>query len=248
MIAVGRPLLRRASEASRRKKAQGTESGGSGESRNFLALVLVGLLLSAACTEWLGLHYIFGAFLFGAIMPRGGDGGLRDIALQRIEPLCGLLLLPAYFVLAGLKVDLSQLDAADIGTLAAILVVAVAGKVLGAYLGARLGGYGSRPAYALGVLLNTRGVTELVVLGVGLELGLLDGTLYSLMVVMAVTTTALVGPLLNRMLPTAGKSGTTGVQSAPVAPGGAAREESPVSCRACGSAPSPAAPSHSPPP
>ncbi|MFF4691792.1 cation:proton antiporter [Streptomyces sp. NPDC001307] len=248
MIAVGRPLLRRASEASRRKKAQGTESGGSGESRNFLALVLVGLLLSAACTEWLGLHYIFGAFLFGAIMPRGGDGGLRDIALQRIEPLCGLLLLPAYFVLAGLKVDLSQLDAADIGTLAAILVVAVAGKALGAYLGARLGGYGSRPAYALGVLLNTRGVTELVVLGVGLELGLLDGTLYSLMVVMAVTTTALVGPLLNRMLPTAGKSGTTGVQSAPVAPGGAAREESPVSCRACGSAPSPAAPSHSPPP
>ncbi|MFE9774064.1 cation:proton antiporter [Streptomyces sp. NPDC005931] len=216
MIAVVRPLLRRASEASRRKKAQGTDSSGSGEGRNFLALVLVGLLLSAACTEWLGLHYIFGAFLFGAIMPKGGDGGLRDLALQRMEPLCGLLLLPVYFVLAGLKVDLSQLDAADIGTLAAILVVAVAGKVLGAYLGARLGGYDRRHAYALGVLLNTRGVTELVVLGVGLELGLLDGTLYSLMVVMAVTTTALVGPLLPRMLPDDGKRGTTGVHSAPV--------------------------------
>ncbi|MFI9615410.1 cation:proton antiporter [Streptomyces sp. NPDC052023] len=197
MVAVVRPLLRRASE-----RGKAMDADGPGPDRNFLALVLGGLLISAACTEWLGLHYIFGAFLFGAVMPRGSGGTLRDGVLQRIEPLCGLLLLPVYFVLSGLKVDLSQLDASDFGELAAILVVAVTGKFLGAYLGARLGGLDSRHAAALGALLNTRGLTELVVLGVGLELGVLDDKLYSLMVVMAVVTTAVTGPLLSRILPT----------------------------------------------
>ncbi|MEV8476465.1 cation:proton antiporter [Streptomyces sp. NPDC051173] len=231
MITVIRPLLRKARELSRRKKARGRESGGSGEDVHLLVLMLVGLLLSSACTEWLGLHYIFGAFLFGAVVPRDGGSTLREGALQRMEPLSRLLLLPVYFVLTGLRVNLSQLALADLGALVAILVVAMVGKFLGAYLGARLGGSGRRPAAALGALLNTRGLTELVVLGVGLELGLLDATLYSLMVVMAVTTTALAGPLLNRILPTAGKSGTVAEQSAPAgscAGDGSARAAVPV--------------------
>ncbi|MBB5927453.1 cation:proton antiporter [Streptomyces echinatus] len=235
MIAVVRPLLRRASEASRRRKARGTGSPGHREDLNLVVLVLVGLLLSAACTEWMGLHYIFGAFLFGAVVPRDGGGTLSEGALQRMEPLSRLLLLPVYFALAGLKVDLSGLALADLGALAAILVAAMAGKFLGAYLGARLGGSGRRPAAALGALLNTRGLTELVVLGLGLELGLLDGTLYSLMVVMAVVTTALTGPLLNRILPTSGRSGTTAGTSAPADSGPGerpAREAVPGSRRA----------------
>ncbi|WAX80930.1 cation:proton antiporter domain-containing protein [Streptomyces sp. KMM 9044] len=197
MVTVVRPLLRGASE-----RGPGSEPDGPGSGRDFLALVLGGLLVSAACTEWLGLHYIFGAFLFGAVMPRGSGGTLRAGVLQRVEPLCGLLLLPVYFVLSGLKVDLSRLNASDLGELAAILVVAVTGKFLGAYLGARLGGLDNRHAAALGTLLNTRGLTELVVLGVGLELGVLDNRLYSLMVVMAVTTTAITGPLLTRIMRT----------------------------------------------
>ncbi|MFI8362584.1 cation:proton antiporter [Streptomyces sp. NPDC085612] len=230
MITVVRPLLRKAGEVSRRRGIRGTESG-SGKDVNLLVLVLAGLLLSSACTEWMGLHYIFGAFLFGAVVPREGAGPLRDGALQRMEPLSRLLLLPVYFVMAGLKVDLSRLDFGDLGTLAAILVVAMTGKLLGAYLGARLGGFGRRPAAALGALLNTRGLTELVVLGVGLELGLLDGTLYSLMVVMAVTTTALTGPLLTRILPAAGRSGPPAAPSAPAekrAEAGTARETVPA--------------------
>lgn len=204
MVTAVRPLLRRASER------------GSGENMNFLALVLGGLLLSAACTEWMGLHYIFGAFLFGAVMPRG-NGTLREVTLKRIEPLSGLLLLPVYFVLAGLKVDLSTLDTSDVGWLLAIVLVAMTGKLLGGYAGARLGGFDPRPAAALGVMLNTRGLTELVVLGVGLELGLLDGTLYSLMVVMAVTTTALAGPLLNRILsPEEKREGPASTESDPL--------------------------------
>ncbi|WP_051819966.1 cation:proton antiporter [Streptomyces sp. NRRL S-920] len=243
MITVVRPLLRKAGGLSGRKRKRGAgftasgasdasgasgasdASGASGESTNLVVLVLAGLLLSSACTEWLGLHYIFGAFLFGAIIPRDGHTALREGALQRMEPLSRLLLLPVYFVLAGLKVDLSELDLTDLGTLAAILVVAMAGKLLGTYVGARLGGFGRRPAAALGALLNTRGLTELVVLGIGLELGLLDGTLYSLMVVMAVATTALTGPLLTRILPTTGKNGAPAEQPAPTTPG--AQEASP---------------------
>ncbi|MCP3754004.1 cation:proton antiporter [Streptomyces sp. TBY4] len=196
MVTAVRPLLRRAA-----RRVPGDGPGGRAGNRNFLALVLGGLLVSAAFTEWLGLHYIFGAFLFGAVLPRGTDGKLRDGVLERVEPLCGLLLLPVYFVLSGLKVDLSGLSASDLGQLAAILTVAVTGKFLGAYAGARIGGLDGRRAAALGALLNTRGLTELVVLGVGLELGVLDAELYSLMVVMAVTTTALTGPLLSRILP-----------------------------------------------
>ncbi|WP_326664927.1 cation:proton antiporter [Streptomyces sp. NBC_00385] len=195
MVTVVRPLLRRAS-------ALGPpEPGGPAVSRNFVALVLGGLLLSAACTEWLGMHYIFGAFLFGAVMPRGTAGKLHGGVLDRIEPLCGLLLLPVYFVLSGLKVDLSRLSVSDLGELAAIMAVAIGGKFLGAYAGARMGGLDGRRSAALGALLNTRGLTELVVLGVGLEIGALDNRLYSLMVVMAVTTTALTGPLLSFILP-----------------------------------------------
>ncbi|RPK85472.1 Glutathione-regulated potassium-efflux system protein KefC [Streptomyces sp. ADI97-07] len=195
MVTVVRPLLRRASVLGPR------EPGGPAAGRNFVALVLGGLLLSAACTEWLGMHYVFGAFLFGAVMPRGTQGKLRDGVMDRIEPLCGLLLLPVYFVLSGLKVDLSRLSVSDLGELAAIMAVAIGGKFLGAYAGARMGGLDGRQSAALGALLNTRGLTELVVLGVGLEIGVLDNKLYSLMVVMAVTTTALTGPLLRVILP-----------------------------------------------
>ncbi|MET9294021.1 cation:proton antiporter [Streptomyces sp. NPDC003077] len=192
MATVVRPLLHRAGRFGAER-----ERDTPGGNRSFLALVLGGLLASAAVTEWLGLHYIFGAFLFGAVLPRGTAGRLRDGVLHRVEPLCGVLLLPVYFVLSGLKVDLSQLDLTNLGELAAILAVAITGKFLGAYLGARTGGLDTHQSAALGALLNTRGLTELVILGVGLELGVLDTTLYSLMVVMAVTTTALTGPLLN---------------------------------------------------
>ncbi|WSK25275.1 cation:proton antiporter [Streptomyces sp. NBC_01298] len=115
--------------------------------------------------------------------------------------MCGMLLLPVYFVLSGRGVDLSRLNASDLGQPAAILVVAVTGKFAGAYVGARVGGLDGRHAAALGALLNTRGLTERVVLGVGLELGLLDAKPHSLMVVRAVATTALTGPLLSRILP-----------------------------------------------
>ncbi|BCJ50275.1 hypothetical protein Asp14428_17500 [Actinoplanes sp. NBRC 14428] len=163
-----------------------------------LVITLVGLLLSAAFTEWIGLHFIFGAFLFGAIMPRAAG----DPVSARISHLNGILLLPIFFIVAGLKVNLSGMTGADVVDLGLILTVAIGGKFLGAFAGARLNGMRARPAAALAVLMNTRGLTELIILTVGLQLGVLDGRLYSSMVIMALVTTALTGPLLQLLYPT----------------------------------------------
>ncbi|TGB13370.1 cation:proton antiporter [Streptomyces sp. MZ04] len=162
-----------------------------------LACVLTGLLLSAAATEWVGLHYIFGAFLFGLILPRTGSEQLRAEVQDRLGQMNGTLLLPVFFLVAGLNVDLSNLDAAGLGALALILLVAVGGKFTGAFAAARLNGMPVRQSATLATLMNTRGLTELIVLNVGLQLGFLKQDLYSLMVVMAVVTTAMAGPLLT---------------------------------------------------
>lgn len=169
---------------------------------NLLAVVLIGLFLSAWATEWLHVHFIFGAFLFGAVMPRGGAAErLTHEILERLEQLAVLLLLPMFFVVAGFNVDLGALRVSSFGTLAAILFVAVFGKLAGAYLTARLMGVPKRESAGLAALVNTRGLTEIVILSVGLQKGVLDTELYSLMVVMALVTTAMTGPLLNRLYP-----------------------------------------------
>ncbi|MFJ9818063.1 cation:proton antiporter [Streptomyces sp. NPDC101151] len=162
------------------------------------AVVLIGTLLSATATEAMGMHFIFGAFLFGLVMPHRNAQAQRTDLLDQTGRLTSVLL-PVYFVVAGLQVDLGGIDAAQLVQLGAILLVAVAGKFGGTYLAARSQGLAGRPAAALSALMNTRGLTELVILGIGLQLGLLDGPLYSLMVVMAVVTTAMTGPLLSRI-------------------------------------------------
>lgn len=188
-----RPLLRRFAATARDATGKLTAVA--------LAAVLVGLLLSGALTEWIGLHFIFGAFLFGVIMPRDGAALLREQILERVGQVCSVLLLPVFFVVAGLKVDLSIVDAIALGELCLILLVAIGGKATGAFLGARVHGIRVRQSAVLAILINTRGLTELIILAVGLQLGVLDQTLYSLMVVMAVVTTAMSGPLLRLVYP-----------------------------------------------
>ncbi|MFI7546105.1 cation:proton antiporter [Actinoplanes sp. NPDC049599] len=189
MLLVVRPLLRRM--LVRGGKAVRLAAPGT-------AVALIGALLSAAATEAMGMHYIFGAFLFGLMIPRQHTARLRTELLERTGRITALLL-PVYFVVAGSQVDLSRLHGGDLLQLGAILLVAVAGKFGGAYLAARSQGLPARPAAALGALMNTRGLTELVILDIGLQLKLLDSGLYSLMVVMAVVTTAMTGPLLSRV-------------------------------------------------
>jgi Kef-type K+ transport system membrane component KefB/nucleotide-binding universal stress UspA family protein len=167
---------------------------------NVLAIVLAGLLLSSYATDWMGVKYIFGAFLFGVVMPRDATA-LREDILGRLDQVSVLVLLPVFFVVSGLSVNLSSVGLSGLTELGFILLVAITGKFGGAFIGARLGGAGSRRAGALATLMNTRGLTELVILSVGLQLHVLDQSLYSLMVVMAVLTTMMAGPLLRLIYP-----------------------------------------------
>ncbi len=194
MMFLVRPLLRR------------TVSGDN-VTPSALAAVLAVVLLSGAATEWIGLHYIFGAFLAGVLMPRQGTELLRSRLTDRIGSLNSTLLLPVFFVVAGLKVDLSEVRLSGLGELGLILLVAIGGKFAGAFTAARLNGLPERQSATLAVLMNTRGLTELIILTVGLQLGVIDGSLYSLMVVMAVVTTAMAGPLLTWLHP-AGEAST----------------------------------------
>ena len=192
MFAVVRPLLRRLSrfylQAGRLTP-------------NILATVLAGLLLSSWATNWMGLHFIFGAFLFGIVMPRENVLGMREEILDRLLQVSVLVLLPIYFVVAGLSINLSTIGSSGLVELAAILVVAIGGKLVGAYLGAQFTGVHGRNAGVIATLMNTRGLTELVILGVGLQLHILTKPLYTLMVVMALVTTAMSGPLLKAIYP-----------------------------------------------
>jgi K+:H+ antiporter len=192
MFGVVRPLLRRLG---------GLYRPAGRLTPNILATVMAGLLLSCAATQWMGLHFIFGAFLFGAVMPRENVLGLRQEILERIEQISVVVLLPLYFVVAGLSIDLATIGPGGLEELAAILVVAIAAKLAGAYLGAELTGVHGRNAGVLATLMNTRGLTELVILGVGLQLHILTPRLYALMVVMALVTTAMSGPLLKVIYP-----------------------------------------------
>ncbi|HEY3904608.1 MAG TPA: cation:proton antiporter [Streptosporangiaceae bacterium] len=165
-----------------------------------LAAVLVLLLLSSFATDWMGVKFIFGAFIFGIAMPRD-EPALRQAILERLEQVSVILLLPVFFVIAGLKVNLSGIGVSGLVDLLLIMIVAVAGKFGGAYFGARLTGVRARQAGALAALMNTRGLTELVILTVGLNLGILNAQLYTLMVVMAIVTTGMAGPLLRYIYP-----------------------------------------------
>ncbi|MGW2557761.1 cation:proton antiporter [Streptomyces sp. NPDC001514] len=166
------------------------------------AVLVTGLLLSAWATHSIGLHAVFGAFAFGAVVPRRQIDAAAPEVPERIEQT-SLLLLPVFFTVTGLSVDLAGLGTRGFLMLVAVTAVACVGKFVGAAGAARLTGSGAREATALGVLLNTRGLTELVILNVGLGLGVLDTRLFTAMVCMALITTVMAGPLLRLTHPPA---------------------------------------------
>ncbi|HMJ04627.1 MAG TPA: cation:proton antiporter [Chthoniobacterales bacterium] len=165
-----------------------------------VAVVVVGLLLSAYATEWIGVHAIFGAFLFGAAMPH--QSRLARELTDKIEDFTVVVLLPVFFAVAGLRTNLFAIDSSELllWTLA-IVAIAIFGKLAGCGLAARLNGYSIRDSFALGTLMNTRGLTELVILSVGLSLGVLSDRTFAMMVIMALLTTLMAAPILNRIMP-----------------------------------------------
>lgn len=168
---------------------------------DLLALVLIGILLCSYTTAMIGIHQIFGAFIFGTIMPRQGVSGLLRGILSRIEPVTVLLLLPVFFISTGVEANIRGITLSGLGELALILLVACVGKFVGASVGARLQGIPFRASATIATLMNTRGLTELVILNVGLAFGVLDTELFTLLVVMAIVTTVMTEPLLRIVYP-----------------------------------------------
>ncbi|GAA3283532.1 cation:proton antiporter [Dactylosporangium vinaceum] len=188
MALVVRPLLHRTlAAAARRGRLTPAMLGG----------LAVGFLSSAAATEWMGLHFVFGAFLFGLLMPREGSEQIVTEIVAGLSSFSNVLLIPVFFVVAGLQVDLRSVAGAGLLDLGLILLAAVGGKGLGTFAAARLAKLSPRDSGRLAALMNTRGLTELIILGVGLQLGLIGPYLFTLMVVMSLVTTAATGPLLS---------------------------------------------------
>jgi K+:H+ antiporter len=161
-----------------------------------LAVALVGLLASALVTEHIGVHAIFGAFLFGAIIPY--DIRLARTLIDKLEVFVTVLLLPAFFALTGMRTEIGLLSGlAEWLLCGLIIVVATAGKFGGTLAAARLTGMKWRDAASLGILMNTRGLMELVVLNVGLDLGVISPRLFTMMVIMALVTTLTTTPVLE---------------------------------------------------
>jgi Kef-type K+ transport system membrane component KefB len=176
--------------------------------QDLIAIILLVVLASGWITETLGVHALFGAFLAGVVMPR--HGRLSTELSQKFEALIVVLLLPIYFALTGLRSSIFLISDSRMWFYCAVIIVlAVAGKLGGSMLSARLNGMSWRESAAVGVLMNTRGLVELVILNIGLDLGILSPALFSIMVLMALVTTLMTTPLLRWVYPVS----TTGTLS-----------------------------------
>ena len=175
----------------------GTDRMNNGEpSRTVLAAVLIFMTASALATETMGIHALFGAFLAGVVMPR--RNGFREYVLLRLGNFSSLFLLPLFFAFSGLRTHVGLLnDAASWLVCLTIIGIATVGKLGGTAISARLTGMKWKDAFALGALMNTRGLVELIALNIGYDLGILPPTIFAMMVLMSLVTTFLTGPLLS---------------------------------------------------
>ncbi|MBK8900198.1 MAG: cation:proton antiporter [Anaerolineaceae bacterium] len=173
--------------------------------QDVMALIFLVVLLSGLVTEWLGIHALFGAFLAGAIMPKHHQ--FVAALTQKLEDTAVVLLLPLFFAFTGLRASIGLVSGAEMWFYCGLIIlVAIAGKFGGSTLAARATGTPWREAGALGILMNTRGLMELVVLNIGLDIGILSPTLFTMMVLMALITTFMTSPMLewfyfSRLLP-----------------------------------------------
>lgn len=190
MMTAGRALISRA-------VARLDPSSHIGEQS--LALVLMAVLLSAVATEFIGIHAIFGAFLLGAIIPH--QSRVSAQATERLGDVVRVLFLPAFFAFTGLRTEIGLMQTAEDWLFCAVIIaVATAGKFGGTAIAARLCGLDWRDSAALGALMNTRGLVELIVLNIGLDLGVISPGLFTMLVIMALATTMMTSPALTALL------------------------------------------------
>jgi Kef-type K+ transport system membrane component KefB len=167
----------------------------------WVGAIFVGVLLATSAAGLIGVAPIFGAFVFGLVMPRG-EAIARDVA-RRLEDFVAIVLLPLFFVVAGLRANIGLIQGPGLILLTVgIIGVAIVGKLFAAAGAARLTGMSWRESAAVGTLMNTRGLTELIVLTVGLSYGVIGEDLFTMLVIMALVTTFMTAPLLRLIDPT----------------------------------------------
>jgi Kef-type K+ transport system membrane component KefB len=187
MLYVIRPLIRNLSVK---------YSSSENLSKRLVAIVFFVLLSSACITEFIGIHALFGAFFAGVIMPQNTN--VKEMLMEKLEDISILLLLPLFFAFTGLRTQIGLLNDGQMWIICGLVIfVAVLGKFGGSTLAARLTGQTWKDSLSIGALMNTRGLMELIVLNIGFDLGILSPTLFAIMVLMALTTTFMTGPILN---------------------------------------------------
>jgi len=183
---ICKPLLRRMLA---RHAADGRPAGA------LLAVILIGTFSCAYITDILGVHSVFGAFLFGLCLPR--DDRLLASLVERIEYVAIIVLMPIFFALAGLNTTRDAFVGAGLGAMALIIGAAIFGKIAAGAVGAKIGGQSWRSSLAIGSLMNARGMMELIVIKVGLDIGVISQQLFTMLMIMAILTTVMTGPLLT---------------------------------------------------
>ncbi len=191
MLFVARPLLRRLGARI---------VAGGGLTPSVFAGILWLLVLASGVTELIGIHALFGAFLFGAVLPK--QHGLARALAGRLEGVAVVLLMPLFFAYSGLRTRLGLVSGAEQWLVVAALIgLATLGKFGGSAIAARLTGLRWREASAIGILMNTRGLMELIVLNVGMDLGVITPTMFTMLVLMALLTTFATTPILRWVYP-----------------------------------------------
>ncbi len=187
MLVIVRPILR---------KVAGRTGVKEGVSQHVVAAMLLGTLLSSWATSAIGVHPVFGAFAFGVLVPK--EGGFARALAERLEDLVVIFFLPLFFVHSGLRTQVGLLDSsAAWATCAAVALVAMAGKAGGSLFAARVSGLSWRESGATSVLMSMRGLMALAVFNIGLDVGVISPALFTILVLMALVTTLLAGPLLS---------------------------------------------------
>jgi Kef-type K+ transport system membrane component KefB len=175
--------------------AERDHAAGQGLSSSVLAAALTLFALSAWVSDYIGLHVVFGGFLIGAAMPRGVFAERLKLLL---EPFTVTFLLPVFFTFSGLNTRLTTVDTPQLLLIAgAVLLASIFAKFVACWAAARLAGQDQRSALGIGALMNARGLTELVILNIGLSAGIILPALFSIMVLMAIVTTLMAAPLFE---------------------------------------------------
>ncbi|RZJ30759.1 MAG: cation/H(+) antiporter [Flavobacterium sp.] len=187
MLKIVRPFLARVGELKNSRESL---------TKPVVAIFLLTLIISAFTTEIIGIHALFGAFMAGAIMP--DNTKFRNIIIEKVDDVSVIVLLPLFFVFTGLRTKIGLIDSPDLWEITGLIIaVGVIGKFVGSAVAAKVVGQSWRDSLAIGALMNTRGLMELIVLNIGKDLGVLDDTVFTMLVIMALVTTFMTGPLLD---------------------------------------------------